>query len=115
MKLLPFITLFAVLILAACGGGSEATQVPAQTMGITSTQTPLVPSVLLNDIKTAMDALESFTLESELLLKTAKDAETNLISMEIKSAGYVDGNNEISITMDIDLSLIHISEPTRPY
>jgi len=102
VKLLPFITLFAVLILAACGGGSEATQVPAQTMGITSTQTPLVPSVLLNDIKTAMDALESFTLESELLLKTAKDAETNLISMEIKSAGYVDGNNEISITMDID-------------
>ena len=81
MKLLPFITLFAVLILAACGGGSEATQVPAQTMGITSTQAPLVPSVLLNDIKTAMDALESFTLESELLLKTAKDAETNLISM----------------------------------
>ncbi len=104
MKSLPFVALLIGLILAACGGGSEATLAPAPTPTPAPTSTPmaLVPAVLLKDIKTAMDALQTFELEGELLLKTAKDAETNLISMQILGAGYVDGDSEVSITMDID-------------
>ena len=63
---------------------------------------PLVASVLLEDIKTAMDLLDSFTLERELVLKTSKDADANLISMQISGSGYVDGDNDVSIVMDID-------------
>ncbi len=98
---MPFVALLVGLILAACGG-SEATLAPTQTPAPTSTPMPLVPSVLLEDIKTAMGELQSFTLEGELVLKTAKDSEANLISMEISGAGYVDGDSEVSMTMDIN-------------
>ena len=100
---MPLAAIFFGLILAACSGGSEPTLAPTQAPVATSTpQASLVPSELLADIKTAMDALQSYRQEGELVLKTTKDAEANLISMEISGTGYVDGDNEVSIIMDIE-------------
>ena len=104
---MPILALFIALILSACGGGAEATLVPTEPAAPTQIPIPtaaptdLVPAELLEDIKTAMAELGSYSLDGTLVIKTTKDADNHLILMEMSGGGYVDGDNQVTVAMDI--------------
>jgi peptidyl-prolyl cis-trans isomerase B (cyclophilin B) len=107
MKTLPILALFIAVILAACGGGAEATLAPTETAAPTQIPKPTgaptdrAPAELLADIKITMAELESFSLEGTLVIKTTEDSDSHLISMEMTGSGYVDGDNQVTVAMDI--------------
>ena len=85
------VALFAGFGLTACGGGSS---VPAPLAAPALTFTPAQESLDLNN----------YTLVGKYSLPQGTGA--NLLGAEVSAVTY----NPVT-----DLSLIHISEPTRPY
>lgn len=109
-KLLIAISLAVGLLMTmGCGGGESPTATPAPSPSATETPvktaTPapseLSSEELLEGVKAAMAALDSFHIEGELVLKATREADANLFSMQIEGFGNVDGDNQLSLGMDI--------------
>ena len=114
---LAVLALILVSILAACGNESTATATPAPTAEPTQILTPvptntplptaaaepgkLAAAELFENVKAAMAKLDSLYLTGELVLKATREADANLLSIQLTGSGNGVGENQILFEMDV--------------
>ena len=117
---------FLLLLTAFIFSGSDALAADPE---VTSTGTATVTTISVSENDTEEEAGEtgsavsnadtsSITSNTDRIIKEATDAlaEIDRLDKLIKEADYTVGNeSEIATITPDTLSLIHISEPTRPY
>lgn len=77
------------------------TPTPTLSAAATPPPLPIGPEELLESVKAAMAALGSFHLEGEVTVKTNRQADAALVSIQFVGAGEKDGDSQLQVTMDI--------------
>ena len=81
-----------------------APNLAAASVGEAANATPetlaLSPDELLESVRAAMAALGSFYFQGELVLKSSREADETLLSMQLEGAGESKGDSQVRITVD---------------